>query len=49
MFDPILSIAAVAFVVTPVILYFAILDRPGAPKSSPPKGNASFHARLGHK
>ena len=28
MFDPILSIAAVAFVATPVILYFLILDRP---------------------
>lgn len=26
MFDPILAIAAVAFIATPVILYFAILD-----------------------
>jgi len=28
MFDPILSVAVVAFVATPVILYFLILDRP---------------------
>lgn len=47
--DLILSIAAGAFLATPVILYSVFLGRTDARKSSPPKGNASFQAHLAHK
>jgi len=48
MYDLILSIAAGAFLATPVILYCVFFGRPDARKSSPLKGNASFHAHFGH-
>jgi len=44
MFDPILSVAVVAYVATMAILYFVVLDRPEARESSPPKGTGSLGA-----
>ena len=49
MYDLILSIAAGAFLATPVILYSVFLGRPDARKSSPLKGNALSHAHFGHR